>query len=42
MDGYLNYKVNIESDRFLEVEELTPNDISSYNALISIGNNWHG
>ena len=35
MDGYLNYKVNIASERFLEVEELTQNDISSYNALIS-------
>ena len=42
MDGYLNYKVNIVSDRFLEVEVLTPNDISSYDALIYIGNNWHG
>jgi len=39
MDGYLNYKVNIGSDRFLGLEVLTPNDISSYDALISIGNN---
>ena len=41
MDGYLNYKVNIISDRFLEVEELTPNHISSYDALISGANNSH-
>ena len=41
MDGYLNYKVNIISDSFVELEEFTINDINSYDELISLGNNWH-
>ena len=38
MDGYLNYKVKINSNSFLEAEELLPTDIPSYQALISSGN----
>ena len=41
MDGYLNYKVNIISDSFVELEEFTINDINSYDELIYLGNNWH-
>ena len=38
MDGYLNYKVKINSNSFLEAEELMPTDIPSYQALISSEN----
>ena len=38
MDGYLNYKVKINSNSFLEAEELLPTDIPNYQALISSGN----
>ena len=34
MDGYFNYKVKINSNSFLEAEELMTNDIPTYQALI--------
>ena len=40
MDGYLNYKINLNSTRFMEVEDFTPNDIGSYNDLINLGQEW--
>ena len=38
MDGYLNYKVKINSNSFLEAEELMTTDIPTYQALISSEN----
>ena len=38
MDGYFNYKVKINSNSFLEAEELMTTDIPTYQALISSEN----
>ena len=36
MDGYLNYKVNITSNTFLENYEISPNFIDSYEDFLSL------
>ena len=41
MDGYLNYKINLNTTSLMEVEEFTPNDIGTYDSLISLGEDWN-
>ena len=41
MDGYLNYKINLNSTRLMEVEEFTPTDVGTYNDLINMGQEWY-
>ena len=41
MDGYLNYKINLNTSRLMEVEEFTPTDVGTYNDLINLGQEWH-
>ena len=38
MDGYLNYIIKIDSNSFLEAEELMSTDIPSYSSLLQLGN----